>query len=1136
LIYKNYPKINIKIDIADKTEFYLIRAGQIKQALRNSKMTLMKKMTSACLSPQANLMKHFLTGFFVLVALTCTYAQKTNVGNGAWNNAATWSPSGVPGGSDDVTIIAGTTVTVPANAFCKRLYITGTLDMSGASGITMDISNNSVASTTNGIQLNSGGVLNIGATNTVYFSNGQASGIVNNGGSIVSTGTNGMNGGTILANTCCGGGFGVSGTASTTIYNLNFLHNANFNIASGGLVVNGTLTVVDNNFSASGTTLSPIYGAGSTLSINNNNQGISGGGPLNGNLNKLWSAQSGTIGVTAGYPNNVTLMNFGTSSGGINVPPIVNVGWRPGAIAIGLNGALRLGDGTGGSSGSLVASLDQVTSFICGGIIVDNASTLIGPPTAATFQDKGNFILQGATTGLFYSYGATIDFSGSGTSGSPQVISTTGASGAVTFANVKVSNGTYVQLQDDVNITGTLTFTSGYIGTSTTNSLTVTNTASTAITGGSSTAYVDGPLSWSMPSTTSGNYVFPIGDLSGGAYLPLTFSSANSAGGTTVTAEGFKQNSNGNPDLTISAISPTEYWKVSTTNPFSGSTLVDATRPTAVSPYNALGTSATSNGVYTVAGGSPSGTSILDGGLGGSSPVFITMVNAFLNPVRVGGTNASVDASCVATSGSLIVGGVGGTPGYTYSVAGFNGGAFQASNTFSPLAKGSYTVTIKDNLNNTKTKVLKVLGPVQINGNDQDVDICSGQSTTLTASNLDNSTATYTWTSSPAGVYPSTASITVSPTVPTTYTVTSTIYANNLLPDGGFETGTPAGFVAGYSFNAGGYGTTPGSGGYYKIAGSGNSLCTFFTTLAPQEGSNYYIADGNTASTDVFSINTPSLTAGVTYRFSYWYAEGSNDVFPQLRTQANGVTLGTVTVNNYLGWTQANYSFVAIGGVNAIKITNMFAPGNTNGDDFYIDNMQLLAPCTVNTSMQVTINCTLPVDLLDFNAVKKGQGALLTWETTGEKNSSYFIVEKSLDGVHFSSIGKVDAVGNSSTLQGYSFVDPSITAGITYYRLAEYDVDGTVHYSVIKVVSKEGITGIQIVPNPNNGIFAIILNNTGDVTSQVSVLNSLGQVVFVGAETKDNLMNVDISQLAAGVYYLQVITDEDKIVKKIVKE
>ena len=181
-------------------------------------------------------------------------------------------------------------------------------------------------------------------------------------------------------------------------------------------------------------------------------------------------------------------------------------------------------------------------------------------------------------------------------------------------------------------------------------------------------------------------------------------------------------------------------------------------------------------------------------------------------------------------------------------------------------------------------------------------------------------------------------------------------------------------------------------------------------------------------------------------------------------------------------------------------------------------------------------NCNpLPVALIDFNAVKQGAGALVAWFTTNEQNSAYFIVEKSTNGTSFEPIGKVTARGNSASFLGYSFTDPSIASGVTYYRLAQYDINGTVYYSIIKTVVKDGLTGVHVVPNPNNGIFIVTLDNASEVKSRVTVLNALGQVVYTN-ESTDNLRNVDISALASGIYYLQVSSNEATIAQKMIKE
>ncbi|MBC7487388.1 MAG: T9SS type A sorting domain-containing protein, partial [Cytophagaceae bacterium] len=162
--------------------------------------------------------------------------------------------------------------------------------------------------------------------------------------------------------------------------------------------------------------------------------------------------------------------------------------------------------------------------------------------------------------------------------------------------------------------------------------------------------------------------------------------------------------------------------------------------------------------------------------------------------------------------------------------------------------------------------------------------------------------------------------------------------------------------------------------------------------------------------------------------------------------------------------------------------------------------------------------------------------ALLTWGTAIELNSSYFIIEKSLDGISFSSIGRVEAAGNSSSLIRYNFTDPSITSGITYYRLAEYDIDGSLQYSPIRAVHKEGVGQVEVIPNPNNGTFVVTVNTTSDIKSRLVVLNILGQVVYEEGESTSNYRTVNISSLPAGTYYLQLSTAEETIGKKIIKE
>src|ERR1051325_6487053 len=60
-------------------------------------------------------------------------------GSGNWNNTATWSPAGVPGANDDVTIQNSDLVTLTENEACKNITIAGTSELK-LNSYTLDVS------------------------------------------------------------------------------------------------------------------------------------------------------------------------------------------------------------------------------------------------------------------------------------------------------------------------------------------------------------------------------------------------------------------------------------------------------------------------------------------------------------------------------------------------------------------------------------------------------------------------------------------------------------------------------------------------------------------------------------------------------------------------------------------------------------------------------------------------------------------------------------------------------------------------------------------------------------------------------------------------------------------------------------
>jgi len=147
-----------------------------------------------------------------------------------------------------------------------------------------------------------------------------------------------------------------------------------------------------------------------------------------------------------------------------------------------------------------------------------------------------------------------------------------------------------------------LTLTNGILNT---NSyvLSVTNTPTTSITGGSATSFVNGPVKWYLPSGATGIYIFPIGKST--TYLPFSLVNPTTSGTVTIQMEAFISASGGSADgTTLGGISTTEYWSWSTSDNFTGSS-VSAYRSASVSPFSVIGSSNSQNGTYINSGGTP---------------------------------------------------------------------------------------------------------------------------------------------------------------------------------------------------------------------------------------------------------------------------------------------------------------------------------------------------------------------------------------------------------------------------------------------------------------------------------------------------------------------------------------------------
>lgn len=122
----------------------------------------------------------------------------------------------------------------------------------------------------------------------------------------------------------------------------------------------------------------------------------------------------------------------------------------------------------------------------------------------------------------------------------------------------------------------------------------------------------------------------------------------------------------------------------------------------------------------------------------------------------------------------------------------------------------------------------------------------------------------------------------------------------------------------------------------------------------------------------------------------------------------------------------------------------------------------------------------LPVKLMSFSGAALNKKAVLNWTLAAGSNPDYFDIERSADGVNFTTAGKltVPAATNMQADMNFNYTDATPLAGKSFYRLRITDLTGIVTYS------KAVALNFNDASNQSFSIYPTVVNGTGSVTIQ----------------------------------------------------
>jgi fibronectin-binding autotransporter adhesin len=175
--------------------------------------------------------------------------------------------------------------------------------------------------------------------------------------------------------------------------------------------------------------------------------------------------------------------------------------------------------------------------------------------------------------------------------------------------------------------------------------------------------------------------------------------------------------------------------------------------------------------------------------------------------------------------------------------------------------------------------------------------------------------------------------------------------------------------------------------------------------------------------------------------------------------------------------------------------------GYTNSAATTIDATSFFALASTNkVDNPLTGSAPLPVQLLSFTATRQGTTVRAAWATASEKNSAYFVVQRSADGRTFSDVQRVAAQGNTLVRHDYAATDAQPLPGTSYYRLRQVDLDGTVAYSPVATVrfsDEQAAPSLAVYPNPTAGQrFQVLATGLGATGGTVQLFDNVGRLVL----------------------------------------
>jgi Secretion system C-terminal sorting domain len=182
----------------------------------------------------------------------------------------------------------------------------------------------------------------------------------------------------------------------------------------------------------------------------------------------------------------------------------------------------------------------------------------------------------------------------------------------------------------------------------------------------------------------------------------------------------------------------------------------------------------------------------------------------------------------------------------------------------------------------------------------------------------------------------------------------------------------------------------------------------------------------------------------------------------------------------------------------------------------------------------------LSTRFVSFDAFEKSDLVNLKWTVENEQAVARYEIERSTDGNTYTTVHQLKPGTTSSNgTNVYSFDDPvqRVFSSQLYYRIKQYSVDGSVHYSKVIFIKRNNKSGaVSVYPNPVSENLLVNIAHNANERATISVVNNAGaevlQLQVTLAKGNNAFTLEEISKLSKGNYRLVVKSQSGKLIAK----